>query len=186
MGNYTFTATTPFSSVDTVIGVYNSSGNRVTSDDDSGAGTDSQATTSLLAGNVYYFGVTNWQGNLNTGGYTWSINGPDDDPYRDNDTLRPPRPGTSPGRPHRTGLRSGTTTGTASRPRDGLGTDFVRINFLHAQGDVDLALYDAAGTFLAASAGESDRRRSRSTAGRPAPTTCGSTATTGRRTRTTR
>src|SRR4051812_12522795 len=57
-GSYTLTASTPTSSLDTVIGIYNASGQRVAYNDDvSYYNRDSRVTVTLPAG-TYYLGVT--------------------------------------------------------------------------------------------------------------------------------
>lgn len=167
-GSAVFQATTPSSSVDTVMALYNSSGSRVAYNDDiSGSNTDSRFTVNLVAGQTYYFGVTNY---INTAGgaYSWSLNADTgttppppstDDSYENNDTIS-------------TANNLGTLT--ASRTISNLvmadGNDWYRftlstagtstssivINFQHAQGDLDLELYTSSGTRLAFSAGTSN------------------------------
>src|SRR5688572_30321805 len=62
-GSYRLAATTPSSNLDTVLGVFNSSGQRLAYNDDiSSANRDSQVTLNLTAGNAYYFGITNFTG----------------------------------------------------------------------------------------------------------------------------
>ena len=69
-GSFTISATTPTSNLDTVIGLYNSSGQRVAYNDDvSYYNFDSQTTVTLAAG-TYYLGVTNYMGTAG-GTYTW-------------------------------------------------------------------------------------------------------------------
>src|SRR5262249_29507177 len=96
-GLYTFQATTPLSNVDTVAAVYSQAGGRIAYNDDvSTTSTDSRFTANMIAGRVYYFGVTNY---LNTpgGNYSWKVDGPGpsptpppppsgDDAYEQNDT----------------------------------------------------------------------------------------------------
>lgn len=161
-GSATFEALTPSSSVDTVAALYSAAGSRLSFNDDiSSTNRDSRFTANLTAGQTYYFGVTNY---INTAGgaYTWSINGagtstaPADDSYEDNDTFS-------------TASNLGTITST--RTINNLvmadGNDWFRftlstagttsssavINFQHAQGDLDLELYNSAGTRIGNSAG---------------------------------
>lgn len=154
-GPATFQALTPSSSLDTVMAVYNSSGSRLAYNDDiSISNRDSRFTTNLTAGQTYYLGVTNY---INTAGgaYTWSIDGaggttsPTDDGYENNDTLATA-----------SDLGTVTTTRTINNLVMADGHDWYRftlstagtsassavINFQHAQGDLDLELYNAAGT----------------------------------------
>ncbi len=78
-GIYTISATTPTSSVDTVLGVFNSSGQRLAYNDDIvfAVNTDSRLTINLTAGTRYYVGITNYSSS-SRGAYTWSIVGPAD------------------------------------------------------------------------------------------------------------
>ena len=74
-GAFTLSATTPSSNLDTVIAVYNASGQRVAYNDDiSSTNRDSRLTKTLTAG-TYYLGVTNYKGTAG-GSYTWTIDGP--------------------------------------------------------------------------------------------------------------
>ncbi len=70
-GTSTFSATTPTSNLDTVIGLYNASGRRVAYNDDISypGNTDSRVSVSLAAG-TYYLGVTNYVG---TAGGTYTV-----------------------------------------------------------------------------------------------------------------
>jgi hypothetical protein len=176
--SYVLAARTPTSNLDPVLGLFNGAGQRLAYNDDSGGTQDSQLNAHLSAGQRYYIAITNYTGSP-TGGYTWSINGPNDDTFENNDTFATARSlGSLAGsKADYTGLQirdddwySFTTSAS------GLGTDFVRINFLHAQGDVDLALYNAGGTLLASSTGETNTETI-SLSGRPAPIPCASTAT---------
>jgi hypothetical protein len=74
-GATTLSATTPSSSLDTVIGLYNTSGQRVAYNDDiATTNTDSRTAVTLPAG-TYYLGVTNYTGTRG-GSYTWAVDGP--------------------------------------------------------------------------------------------------------------
>jgi hypothetical protein len=80
-GSYTISATTPSSSVDTVLGVFSSSGARLAYNDDIAypSNTDSRVTISLTAGTRYYVGITNYS-TASRGSYTWNIDGPQTTP----------------------------------------------------------------------------------------------------------
>ena len=85
-GTATFSATTPTSDLDTVLGVYNAAGRRVASNDDiAPSNTDSRVSVTLPAG-TYFLGVTNYVGTPG-GTYTWSVKGA---------TAAPPRPPVTP------------------------------------------------------------------------------------------
>ena len=158
-GTYVFQATTPSSSLDTVIATYTSAGSRVGYNDDiSSSNTDSRFTVTLTAGAVYYFGVTNYTGTAG-GSYTWLIDGPatiTDDAYEENDSLAAAyNLGTLTSNRQITGLQmrdaadwfrfTTSFTGTTSHS--------VSISFTHSQGDLDLKLYNASGTQIGASTG---------------------------------
>ncbi len=72
-GTATFSATTPTSNLDTVIGVYTAAGRRVASNDDISypGNTDSRVSVTLPAG-TYFLGVTNYVGTPG-GTYTWAV-----------------------------------------------------------------------------------------------------------------
>ncbi|WP_168219395.1 DVUA0089 family protein [Limnoglobus roseus] len=93
-GSFTISATTPTSNLDTVIGLYTSTGQRVTYNDDiSSTNYDSRFTRTLSAG-TYLLGVTNYTGTAG-GTYTWAIDGPA--------TTVPPPPPPPPTSPPTTG-----------------------------------------------------------------------------------
>jgi hypothetical protein len=74
-GGITIAARTPYSSLDTVIALYDAKGRRVAYNDDiASTNRDSRIITTLTAGR-YYLGVTNYTGTPG-GSYTWGINGP--------------------------------------------------------------------------------------------------------------
>jgi hypothetical protein len=78
-GNHHISLSTPTSNLDTVLGVYDSAGNRLAYNDDggfSGDPFDSVVDVSLSEGVRYYFGVTNWQGNTAPGAYSFIISSP--------------------------------------------------------------------------------------------------------------
>ena len=93
-GSYVISATTPSSSLDTVLGVFSSTGQRLSYNDDISypSNTDSRVTINLTAGTRYYVGITNYTSS-SRGAYSWSIDGPavtttpTDDAYENNDTL---------------------------------------------------------------------------------------------------
>lgn len=170
-GTYRFAVSTPTSNVDSVLGVFNSAGQRVAYNDDiSSSNTDSQVSVSLTAGQRYYFGVTNYTGTPN-GAYSWLVDGPanspapgpapgpaptTDDAYEDNDTINTA-----------TNLGTVTSAGTLSGLKmqdsadwfrftinaNGTSSSSVSIAFTHSQGDIDMTLHNASGTQVASSAG---------------------------------
>jgi hypothetical protein len=75
-GSYRLSTLTPSSSLDTVLGVFSSSGRRLAYNDDiSRSNRDSQLTVNLTAENRYYFGITNYT-DTPGGSYTWQVDGP--------------------------------------------------------------------------------------------------------------
>ncbi|MCC7086991.1 MAG: hypothetical protein IT427_18480 [Pirellulales bacterium] len=76
-GAYALAVSTPaFSQLDTVLGVFSSSGQRIAYNDDvSMVDRDSQLSVELTAGARYYVGITNYDSS-EQGSYAWSINGP--------------------------------------------------------------------------------------------------------------
>jgi hypothetical protein len=74
-GTYTFTASTPNSTLDTVAVLYTAAGQRVAFNDDiSTSNRDSRFGVSLQAG-TYFLAVSNYVGTAG-GSYTWGIDGP--------------------------------------------------------------------------------------------------------------
>jgi hypothetical protein len=160
-GTYFFSTETPASYLDTVIGVYSATGVRLVYNDDiSTTNSDSATSTTLTAGQVYYFGVTNY--NSTPGGaYNWLIDGPsaasttNDDVYEENDTLGTAYNLGSIGTPRTvTGLKMADTADWFKfNYTAGSSINTVSINFTHTQGDLNLRLFNSAGTQIAASAG---------------------------------
>jgi hypothetical protein len=161
-GAYTISATTPSSSVDTVLGVFSASGQRLAYNDDIvyATNTDSRLTTNLTAGLRYYIGITNYSSS-SRGSYTWAIDGPaavtvTDDAYENNDSLATA-----------TNLGTLTATRTVSQlvmadsqdwfrfttSATGTTSNTISLNFQNAQGNLQLELYNSSGTLLATSAG---------------------------------
>jgi hypothetical protein len=162
-GSYTISATTPSSSVDTVLGVFSSSGQRLAYNDDISypSNTDSRVTINLTAGTRYYVGITNYA-STSRGSYSWSIDGPavtttpTDDAYENNDGFSTAY-----------NLGTLTTTRTVSSlvmadaadwfrfttSATGTASNTISITFQNSQGNLQLALYNSAGTLLATSAG---------------------------------
>ncbi len=162
-GSYTISATTPSSSLDTVLGVFSSTGQRLTYNDDISypSNTDSRVTLSLTAGTRYYIGITNYASS-SRGAYTWTIDGPSttatptDDAYENNDTqataynlgtLTAARTVSSLIMADAADWFSFTTSAT------GTASNNVSISFLNSQGNLQLALYNSAGTLISTSAG---------------------------------
>src|SRR3954470_21221599 len=91
-GTYIISSTTPSSNLDTVLGVFSATGQRIAYNDDIAypSNTDSSVTLSLVTGSRYYVGVTNYS-TTSRGAYTWTIDGPatttvpTDDSYENND-----------------------------------------------------------------------------------------------------
>jgi hypothetical protein len=76
---HNISTSTPTSNLDTVLGVYDSAGNRLAYNDDggfSGDPLDSNLNVTLIAGVRYYFGVTNYINNTTPGAYSWFVRAP--------------------------------------------------------------------------------------------------------------
>jgi hypothetical protein len=159
-GSYTISATTPSSSLDTVIGVFAANGQRLAYNDDiTSINTDSRLSFNLTAGSRYYLGVTNYR-TTSRGSYSWSIDGPlvataADDGYEENDAI---------GAAHNFGTLSGAHTVNQLRLADedwfkfttsatGTSIHSVSISFLNSQGNLQLRLFNSAGTLIASSLG---------------------------------
>jgi hypothetical protein len=179
-GTYIFTATTPSSNLDTVIGIYSSAGARKAYNDDlSSSNTDSRVSVSLTAGQTYAFGVTNYT-RTSGGAYTWAIDGPaavspppvspppvspppvspppttTDDSYEENDTQATAyNLGTLTAAQTITGLKMADAADWYKFTISSTGTssNSVSIAFTHSQGDLDLKLYNASGTQIGISQG---------------------------------
>lgn len=164
-GSAIFQALTPTSNLDTVAALYSSNGTRLAYNDDiSTSNWDSRFTVNLTAGATYYFGVTNY---LRTAGgaYTWSIDGtgsvttPTDDSYENNDTFS-------------TASNLGTLTASITfnnlvmadgndwyrftLSSAGTTSSSVTISSTSTQGDLDLELYNSAGTRISVSEGSTN------------------------------
>jgi hypothetical protein len=158
-GSYAISAMTPTSSLDTVIGVFSSTGKRLAYNDDlGGTNSDSRVTLNLTAGSKYYLGVTNFA-STSRGAYTYTINGSapvvlPDDSYENNDTF---------GSAFNLGTLSANRTVSGLKMADlgdwfrfttvapGTSTNSVSISFTNSQGNLQLALFNASGGQLAAS-----------------------------------
>lgn len=162
-GSYTISATTPSSSLDTVLGVFSATGQRLAYNDDISypSNTDSSLTLNLTAGTRYYVGITNYASS-SRGAYTWTIDGPStsttptDDAYENNDTQA-------------TAYNLGTLTSARTvsslvmadaadwfrftTSATGTASNSVSISFLNSQGNLQLALYNSAGTLISTSTG---------------------------------
>lgn len=140
-----------------VLAAYNASGARLASQAGWPTTPAGPVTLSLVAGGVYFIGVTNQTGTPG-GDYTWSVNGPPvDDAFENNDTQASAfNLGALTSIRILNGLRMFddadwyrfSTSQTAGA------TALVRLHFLTAEGDLNLELYDAAGTRLAAGVGQ--------------------------------
>jgi hypothetical protein len=162
-GSYIISTATPSSSLDTVLGVFSSTGQRLSYNDDISypSNTDSRVTINLTAGTRYYVGITNYSSG-SRGAYNWSIDGPavtttpTDDGFENNDTLSSAY---NLGTPSATQTVSNLvmadsadwfrfTTSTAGTSGSG-----VSISFQNAQGNLQLALFNASGVQIASSLG---------------------------------
>jgi hypothetical protein len=163
-GSYSLEATTPSSSLDTVLGLYKSSGKRVAYNDDiSGSDNDSRVSVSLTAGKKYLLGITNYKGTPG-GAYTWKIDGPAppvvDDSYENNDSQTTAASlGTLTSTCTISGLKMADAADWFSFTTTAAGTSSnqVSISFVHSQGDLDLRLYNSSGTQIGQSEGTSNQ-----------------------------
>jgi hypothetical protein len=151
-GSYRLSATTPTSNLDPVLGVFSSTGQRLAFNDDiSSTNRDSQLTTTLTAGRTYYVGITNYTG-TGGGSYSWLVDGPSrDDTFEENDTrATASNLGALTARRTQSGLILADGADWFRFEMRGAGTtaNFVSATFTHAQGDIDLRLYDVNGTLL--------------------------------------
>lgn len=163
-GAYVISATTPSSSLDTVLGVFASNGQRLGYNDDISfpSNTDSRVTINLTAGQRYYVGITNYSSGTR-GAYSWLIDGPGgtttpttDDAYENNDTLAAANNlGT---------LTSSRTINSLvmadsadwfrfTTSATGTSSSNVSISFQNSQGNLQLALYNSAGALISSSFG---------------------------------
>ena len=75
-GRYGFSASTPGSDLDTVLGVFDGTGTRrAFSDDISSTNSDSAVRVDLTQGTQYFFGITNVTGTPG-GAYNWAVDRP--------------------------------------------------------------------------------------------------------------
>ncbi|MFO0881293.1 MAG: T9SS type A sorting domain-containing protein, partial [Gemmataceae bacterium] len=163
-GSYRFSALTPTSTLDPVLGVFRANGTRLAfSDNRTADDPDAETTVLLTAGQRYFLGVTNRVGSPG-GAYRWAIQGPGpaDDAFEDNDTVARATPlGTleTPFQLSRLILRDTTDWFRFSMNGPGLSSNHVSLAFNHSLGDLDLRLYDAAGNLLRFSTSSSDEER---------------------------
>ncbi|MBX9584357.1 MAG: pre-peptidase C-terminal domain-containing protein [Gemmataceae bacterium] len=170
-GQTTALATTPGSSLNTVVGLYSSAGARLTSNNDrSATDTDSRVYRTLTAG-TYYLGVTNLTGTAGSGSYTWSFTTPPpEDAYEENDTQAAAADlGTLSVARAVSGLALADANDWFKFTTTAAGTGSVSLAFSNALGNLSLRLYDSGGRVLATSAGSGDTETV-SLAGRPAGT----------------
>jgi len=167
-GTYHFSTSTPDSSLDTVLAVFEVNGrrgSRIAFNDDivRGVNTDSQVSANLLAGQRFAFGITNYSRTAG-GSYVWSVDGPSrdtvgDDEYEQNDNRA---------QAYDLGSLSAplTITGLAmadsrdwyrfQMTQSGTSSDHVAVRFSNDEGDLDLRLYNSTGTKIRSSDGTSD------------------------------
>jgi hypothetical protein len=159
-GNYRFS--TSNSRVDTVLGIYSSSGARIAYNDDFNGTLLSSVTTSLNSGQRCYFGITNYSGTRG-GSYNWAVDGPvpplpADDSHENNDSF---------GAASNLGTLTTTTTlqNLVLNDEDwyrftisgtGGSSNSITVSFLHSRGDVDVVLYNSVNSRLSYSAGTTD------------------------------
>ncbi len=168
-GTYRIQTTTPNSQLDTVLGLFNQSGQRIAFNNDiSPALRNSRVTVNLIAGRVYVFGITNL---IHTPGrrYNWSVqrlnlssSTPIDDAYEDNDTLATAHDlGSLTQRRTISNLILADSADWFRFTTTGLGreNDYVALLFRHAQGDLDLRLTDARGNVVRSSTSGNDNER---------------------------
>jgi hypothetical protein len=76
-GDYAISALTPASTLDTVLGAYNGSGQRIAFNDDitPGSDRDSRVAVHLTSGARVWFGITNYTGSPD-GPYQWAVDRP--------------------------------------------------------------------------------------------------------------
>lgn len=159
-GTYRVNASTPNSSLDTVLGVYSASGGRLAYNDDiSSTNRDSQLTVNLTAGVRYYFGISNYVGTAG-GAYSWLVTGPaaalPDDAYEDNDSFaQASNLGTLTAPTTVSGLALADSadwfrfTTTAA----GTSASSVAIAFQQTQGNLALQLYNSNGQLVSSANG---------------------------------
>ncbi len=162
-GSYAISTATPSSGLDTVLGIFSATGQRLAYNDDISypTNTDSRMTVTLTAGSHYFIGITNYS-LASHGAYNWTIVGPaattglKDDSYENNDSLN-------------TAYNFGTLTAVKTvntlvmadgvdwyrftTAATGTSSNSVSISFLNSQGNLQLALYSATGALITASTG---------------------------------
>jgi hypothetical protein len=164
-GNYSFQAATPLSNLDTVAALYSSAGSRINYNDDaSSTNRDSAFGASLVPGKIYYLGITNY---INTvgGSYTWTITGPSsgnpppppggtDDAFENNDTRLTARDlgVMTSSQTYQAVMADGHDWYRFSMTSAGTTASSVAINFQHAQGDLDVELFNNSGVRVRLSA----------------------------------
>jgi len=165
-GSYLLTTATPSSNLDTVLGIFSSTGGRLGYNDDiSSTNPDSRLTVNLTAGVRYYVGITNYTSSAG-GAYTWSIDGPavtaTDDSYENNDTFAAASNlGTRTTASTITGLKMADAHDYYKFTMSGTGTlaDYVQIAFNNSQGDLDLEILNSAGVRVGISQGTTGSER---------------------------
>jgi hypothetical protein len=158
-GSYMITATTPSSDLDTVLGIFSATGQRVAYNDDMvGINSDSRVSVKLTAESLYFVAVTNYL-STSRGSYTVSIDGATpmtftDDMYENNDSFGMAfNLGPMSEVKTITGLKLADTADWYKFTSGGTGTESnsVSISFQHSQGNLQLALFSSTGAQLAVS-----------------------------------
>lgn len=158
-GSYNFEATTPKSDMDTVLGVFDTFGNRVAFNNDFGGGTESSVNFSLLAGQKIFFGITNHT-DTPGGKYRWQVTAPGpDDKFEENDSI---------GKAKNLGniktnkviadlkMLDLTDFFKFSFKGQADATSEVQIDFNNSLGDLELRLFDRLGNLVRASTGNTN------------------------------
>ena len=158
-GSYNFEATTPKSDMDTVLGVFDTFGNRVAFNNDFGGGTDSSVNFSLLAGQKIFFGITNHT-DTPGGKYRWQVTSPGaDDKYEENDSITKAKNlGNIKTNKVLADLKMLDLTDFFKFSFKGQAdaTSEVQIDFNNSLGDLELRLFDKLGNLVRASTGNTN------------------------------
>src|SRR5207253_2792520 len=148
-GSYRINATTPSSNLDTVLGVFSSSGSRLAYNDDiSSSNRDSQLSVTLTAGGRYFVGVSNYTGTPG-GSYSWLVDGPPaavaPAAYAQNDAIGQATPLGTLTAPRTVGgliMADAADWFSFTTSTAGTSSSSVTISFQNAQGNLALELYN--------------------------------------------
>ncbi len=148
-GPYVISAKTPNSSLDTVLGVFSSTGKRLTFNDNiSSTNKDSQVAFNLIDGATYFVGITNRVADK-SGTYTLRIDGlwatPPDDSFEENDSKAIAKDlgiVKAPKTIKNLGLRDAADWYKFTTINTGNFNHSVSIDFQHDRGDLELELHN--------------------------------------------